>query len=136
MVSKGAKVSQSKDLDCIPDDVVFDFDPLCSDKEDANEYIDDIMPADIQDPDISLMHTTLALKAENLGRGRYQRSLHLDTSYSRMTFPLTTISVVCLISTKRLAVAININIECLHVVWIFLWYVCVLHLLRWLLTVV
>ena len=27
MVSKGAKVSQSKDLDGIPDDVVFEFDP-------------------------------------------------------------------------------------------------------------
>ena len=34
--------------------MVFDFDPLCSDKEDANEYIDDIMPADIQDPDVSI----------------------------------------------------------------------------------
>ena len=67
MVSKGAKVSQSKDLDCIPDDVVFDFDPLCSDKEDANEYIDDIMPADIQDPDISIDAHHISTKGRELG---------------------------------------------------------------------
>ena len=33
MVSKGAKVSQSKDLDCIPDDVVFEFDPCVATKK-------------------------------------------------------------------------------------------------------
>ena len=57
MVSKVDEVSQSKDLDGIPDDVVFDFNPLCSDKEDGNEYIDDIIteiPAVMDGADISI----------------------------------------------------------------------------------
>ena len=70
MVSKGAKISQSKDLDGIPDDVVFEFESLCSDKEDGDEYIDDIiteMPADIPGPGISI-DAHVSTKGREFGR--------------------------------------------------------------------
>ena len=73
MVSKGAKVSQSKDLDGIPDDVVFEFESLCSDKEDGDEYIDDIIteiPTDIPGPGISIDAHHVSTKGREFGSGK------------------------------------------------------------------